>query len=67
MNGQIATAAEQQSAVANEMSQNLENIDNLTRKSRVDAEQVASSSKYLTSLARNLQNAANQFKLGVWF
>jgi len=65
MNGQIATAAEQQSAVANEMSQNLENIDNLTRKSRVDAEQVASSSKYLTSLARNLQNAANQFKLGV--
>lgn len=65
MNGQIATAAEQQSAVANEMSQNLENIDNLTRKSQVDAEQVASSSKYLTSLARNLQNAANQFKLGV--
>ena len=67
MNGQIATAAEQQSAVANEMSQNLENIDNLTRKSRVDAEQVASSSKYLTSLARNLQNAANQFKLDVSF
>ena len=63
MNGQIATAAEQQSAVANEMSQNLENIDNLTRKSRVDAEQVASSSKHLTGLARNLQNAANQFRL----
>ena len=63
MNVQIATAAEQQSAVANEMSQNLENIDNLTRKSWVDAEQVASSSKHLTGLARNLQNAANQFRL----
>ena len=65
MNGQIATAAEQQSAVANEMSQNLENIDHLTRKSRADAEQVASSSKHLTSLARNLQHAANQFNGGI--
>lgn len=64
MNSQIATAAVQQSAVANEMSQNLENIDHLTRKSRTDAEQVASSSKYLTGLARNLQHAANQFNGG---
>ena len=64
MNGQIATAADQQSSVANEMSQNVENIDHLTRKSREDAEQVANSSKYLTDLAHNLQGAASQFKLG---
>ena len=64
MNGQIATAADQQSSVASEMSQNVENIDNLTKKSREDAEQVTRSSQYLMGLAHKLQGAASQFKLG---
>ena len=64
MNNQIATAADEQSTVANEMSQNVENISGLAQTAREDAEQVAQSSKHLTELAGNLQKSANQFKLG---
>ena len=64
MNCQIATAADQQSSVASEMSQNVENIDNLTKKSREDAEQVTRSSQYLMGLAHKLQGAARHDKLG---
>ena len=64
MNNQIATAADEQSTVANEMSQNVENISGLALTAREDAGQVAQSSKHLTLLASNLQKSANQFKLG---
>lgn len=64
MNNQIATAADEQSTVANEMSQSVENISGLALTAREDAGQVAQSSKHLTELAGNLQKSANQFKLG---
>jgi hypothetical protein len=62
-NNQIATAAEEQSAVANEMSQNIENINNLSHQARDDAAQIDQSSKYLATLSISLQRSSNQFKL----
>lgn len=62
-NNQIATAAEEQSAVANEMSQNIENINNLSHQARDDAAHIDQSSKYLATLSISLQRSSNQFKL----
>ena len=62
-NNQIATAAEEQSAVAHEMSQNIENINNLSHQARDDAAQIDQSSKYLATLSISLQRSSNQFKL----
>ena len=62
-NIQIATAAEEQSAVANEMSKNIENINNLSHQARDDAAQIDQSSKYLATLSISLQRSSNQFKL----
>ena len=62
-NNQIATAAEEQSAVANEMSKNIENISNLSLRARDDAAQIDQGSKYLANLSISLQRSSNQFKL----
>ncbi|WP_316672922.1 methyl-accepting chemotaxis protein [uncultured Tolumonas sp.] len=63
MNNQIATAAEEQSAVTQEMSQNVENISALAYRAKEDASLIDQHSRHLATLSAHLQTASNQFKL----
>lgn len=62
-NTQISSAAEQQSAVTLEISQNMINIRNIAQETSSTTEQTTKSSEELASLASNLYQSSMQFKV----
>ncbi|MFT5758868.1 MAG: methyl-accepting chemotaxis protein [Alteromonadaceae bacterium] len=60
---QIATAAEEQSAVAHEISTNLESIVAIAEQTTAGSQQTASSSNEVAKLAEELQQSVQEFKL----
>lgn len=62
MNTQIASAAEQQAAVADEMSHNLVNINDLAGQTREGAVHTTAASHELAQLAEQLEQQVSQFK-----
>jgi len=62
MNIQIATASEEQSAVAEEINQNVVNISHVAESNADASNQLSSSSQDLAQLASELQNLVSQFK-----
>ncbi|WP_313222260.1 methyl-accepting chemotaxis protein [Stutzerimonas nitrititolerans] len=62
MNTQIASAAEQQSAVSDEISQNVVNINQVADRVTESASQTAQASSQLAHLAVGLQSLVGQFK-----
>lgn len=63
MNTQVATAAEEQSAVAEEINRNITTISDIADKTSSGATQTAQSSEELLRLAVELQRLVSQFKL----
>ena len=63
MNTQIATAAEEQSAVAEEVNRNVTNISHIADKTSEGAKQTAQISEELVRLAAELQQQVNRFKI----
>ncbi len=63
MNTQIATAAEEQSAVAAEVSRNSSSIQEMSGQTSTGADQIAASSISLAELSRQLQALVQQFRL----
>ncbi|WP_374416877.1 methyl-accepting chemotaxis protein [Ectopseudomonas oleovorans] len=63
MNTQIASASEQQSAVAEEVNQNISRIHNATLETSAGSEQVAASSQELATLANRLTDKVSFFKV----
>lgn len=63
MNTQIATAAEEQSAVAEEINRNVTTISSIADNTSTGATQTAQSSEELLRLAAELQRLVSQFKL----
>ncbi|MBD3669259.1 MAG: methyl-accepting chemotaxis protein [Gammaproteobacteria bacterium] len=62
MNRQIASAAEEQSAVAEEIERNIVSINNATEEASEGSKQTAISSNELARLSNDLQTQVNQFK-----
>jgi methyl-accepting chemotaxis protein len=60
---QIATAAEEQSVVANEISENLESIVAIAEQTTSGSQQTAASSSEVARLAEELQQSVQEFKL----
>ncbi|WP_281559721.1 methyl-accepting chemotaxis protein [Thalassomonas sp. RHCl1] len=60
---QIATAAEEQSVVAHEISENLESIVAIAEQTTAGSQQTASSSGEVARLAEELQQSVQEFKL----
>jgi len=60
---QIATAAEEQSVVAHEISENLESIVTIAEQTTAGSQQTASSSSEVARLAEELQQSVQEFKL----
>ena len=63
MNTQIASAAEEQSVVAEEINRNVVGINQIGEKTANGAQQTASASEALNSLAGQLQRIVGQFKI----
>lgn len=63
MNTQVATAAEEQSAVAEEINRNITTISDIADNTSSGATQTAQSSEELVRLAVELQRLVSQFKL----
>ncbi len=63
MNTLIATAAEEQSAVAEEINANVSNISHVADDTATGANQVTSESEKLAQVAVELQTMVNQFKI----
>ncbi|MDY6980238.1 MAG: methyl-accepting chemotaxis protein [Pseudomonadota bacterium] len=63
MNSHIATAAEEQSAVSEDINQNVVSINTLANQAAATAEQAAASSQDLERLAEQLQQAISQFRV----
>jgi len=63
MNTQIASAAEEQSSVAEEINKNLVNISDIANQSTDNVKQTSKSSIELSSLAAELQRLVSNFKL----
>ncbi|GAB6040225.1 methyl-accepting chemotaxis protein [Endothiovibrio diazotrophicus] len=63
MNTQIASAAEEQTAVAEEMNRNVVNITSVADETANGASQTASASEQLAGLAHKLQSLVGQFKI----
>lgn len=63
MNAQIASASEEQSAVAEEVNQNINRIHSATLETSAGSEQVAVSSRELATLANRLTDKVSFFKL----
>lgn len=62
MNTQIATAAEEQAVVANEINQNFNQITNSASRAEQEALKITKASKQLESLAKVLEKNVSQFK-----
>jgi len=63
MNVQIATAAEEQSQVAEDVNRNITRISDATMASSAGSGQVAASSRELTELAQQLTGKVSYFRL----
>ena len=63
MNTQIASAAEEQSAVAEEINRNVVNINNMAEDVTHGADQTSTASQSLAELASQLQGLVRQFKV----
>jgi len=63
MNTQIASAAEQQSAVAEEINRNIHSISQVVEETASGANQIADASGELSRLAAQLQDRLRQFRL----
>lgn len=63
MNAQIATAAEEQSSVADEINENFHGITQATEQSAAGSEQVSESSRELNELAKRLSERVRRFKV----
>ncbi len=63
MNAMIASAAEEQTSVAEEINKNIVNISQLSHDTAGAAEQTTAASHELSKLATQLQSLVNQFKL----
>ena len=63
MNTQIASAAEEQSAVANEISSNVNNIKIIADDATLNAEHLAEASDGLARLAGNLKALTESFRI----
>ena len=63
MNTQIASAAEQQTATANEMNRNIVNINEVSELTSQGSDQTTSAANELAKLASDLQQLVNQFKI----
>ena len=63
MNLQIATAAEEQNAVAENINQSVVNISGITEQTAAGAQQTASASNELNELADHLSSMVRQFKV----
>ena len=63
MNAQIATATEEQGAVAEEINRNIVSINDLSAESANGAEQTATASNEQARLAADLQKMASRFKI----
>jgi methyl-accepting chemotaxis protein len=60
---QVASASEEQSATADQISKNIEAISNVTNESSAGIQQVARAAEDLNRLTEGLQNIINNFKL----
>jgi len=63
MNTQIASAAEEQSAVSEEINKNVTSISQISEQTASGAEQTTTSANELARLASDLQNLVGQFKI----
>ncbi len=63
MNGQIASAAEEQSGVAEEINRNIVQINDIAGKTATGAEHTATASQDLAHMATELQGIVRQFKV----
>ncbi|WP_372867001.1 methyl-accepting chemotaxis protein [Pseudomonas sp.] len=63
MNAQIASASEEQSAVAEEVNQNINRIHSATLETSAGSDQVASASRELATLAKDLTEKVSFFKV----
>ncbi len=63
MIAQIATASEEQSAAAEQISKNIEHINTVTRETATGAEQSAAAAEELNRQAEGLQQMVSRFKL----
>ena len=63
MNCQIATASEEQSAVAEEINRNVVNVQELTIQSSTSTSQIATTSVELAKLGEALNTQVKQFKI----
>ena len=61
MTAQVASASEEQSAVAEEINANIVNISEISEQSAVGAEQIAKSSEELANLAEHLKEMSERF------
>jgi len=59
----IASASEEQAAVAEEMSRNISNISAVTEQSAQSSQQISQSSEELAKLAADIQSAISRFKV----
>ena len=60
---QVAAASEEQSSTAEEISKNIEAINNVIHESAQGIQQIAMASEHLSKLTNNLQNIVSQFKI----
>jgi len=60
---QIATAAEEQGAVSEEISSNIESINEVANQTASNSEQIATSSSDLSDMADKLQALLGKFKI----
>ncbi|MBD9360221.1 methyl-accepting chemotaxis protein [Methylomonas fluvii] len=65
MNLQIASAAEEQTAVTEEINRNIVHITNLSEHTSNGANQTTAEARQLNQLAENLQKLTTQFKLNI--
>jgi len=63
MNTQIASAAEEQSAVSDEINRNIITINKMAEHTASGANQAAASGEHMQQLASDLRGMVNQFKV----
>ena len=64
MNLKIATAAEEQSSVSEEINRNVTNITNIAKETVVNSQQTTTTANSLSILAHDLNGMVSKFKLG---